>query len=119
MQFKNKLKAVVYTFIASQLYDGKNKQSLMAAFQEMDKDGDGVIGVDELEEIYVNEADSSLTKEDLKRIVNMVDTNGSGRIDFTEFIVAATSEDELLRERELECAFNYLDSDHSGTITFE
>lgn len=41
--FKNKLKAVVYTYIASQLYSNKDKDNLMKVFKEMDKDGDGVI----------------------------------------------------------------------------
>lgn len=41
--FKNKLKAVVYTFIASQLYSNKDKDNLLRVFKEIDKDGDGVI----------------------------------------------------------------------------
>ena len=110
----------MYTFIASQLYDGQNnKNSLINAFKMMDKDGDGVIEAEELEELFMNEAGSSLSREEIQRIVQMVDTNGSGRIDFTEFMVAATNEDDMLKEKELECAFNYLDSDHSGYITFE
>ena len=44
IQFQNKLKAVVYTYIASQLYSNKDKEVLLKAFREMDKDGNGVIG---------------------------------------------------------------------------
>ena len=33
IKFQNKLKAVVYTFIASQLYDNKDKENLLAAFK--------------------------------------------------------------------------------------
>ena len=33
MQFQNKLKAVVYTFIASQLYENKDKENLLEAFR--------------------------------------------------------------------------------------
>ena len=46
--FKNKLKAVVYTFIASQLYSNKDKDNLLKVFREIDKDGDGVIEKEEL-----------------------------------------------------------------------
>lgn len=42
-QFQNKLKAVVYTYIASQLYSNKDKEILLKAFKEIDADGDGVI----------------------------------------------------------------------------
>lgn len=41
--FKNKLKAVVYTYIASQLYSNKDKTKLLKVFKEIDRDGDGVI----------------------------------------------------------------------------
>jgi calcium-dependent protein kinase len=41
--FKNKLKAVVYTYIASQLYSNRDKDNLMKVFKEIDRDGDGVI----------------------------------------------------------------------------
>ena len=34
----------MYTYIASQLYSNKDKEKLLKAFREMDKDGDGVIG---------------------------------------------------------------------------
>ena len=43
MQFKNKLKAVVYTYIASQLFSNKDKERLMKCFKDIDKDNDGVI----------------------------------------------------------------------------
>ena len=49
----------------------------------------------------------------------MIDTNGSGRIDFTEFLVAASNEEQLLKRKQLENAFAYLDTDHSGSITIE
>ncbi len=39
---------MVYTFIASQLYENKDKEDLLAAFREIDKDGDGVIEKKEL-----------------------------------------------------------------------
>jgi calcium-dependent protein kinase len=55
----------------------------------------------------------------VERILEIIDTNGSGRIDFTEFLVAASNEEQLLKKKQLESAFSYLDTDHSGYITFE
>ena len=48
----------------------------------MDKDGDGVIEKDELIEIF-NESKTSLQENEIEKILKIVDTNGSGRIDFT------------------------------------
>jgi len=52
MQFKNRIKAVVMTYIASQLISNKEKAELEKAFRELDMDGDGVIGKEELIEAY-------------------------------------------------------------------
>lgn len=100
IQFQNKLKAVVYTFIASQLYENKDKEALLAAFREIDKDGDGVIEKDELIEIF-NSEDTTLPPTEIEKILKIIDTNGSGRIDFTEFLVAASNEEQLLKKRQL------------------
>jgi calcium-dependent protein kinase len=45
--------------------------------------------------------------------------NNSGKIDFTEFIVAATNEEKLLNMKKLENAFAYFDIDHSGYISMD
>ena len=100
IQFQNKLKAVVYTFIASQLYENKDKEALLAAFREIDKDGDGVIEKDELIEIF-NSEDATVPPTEIEKILKIIDTNGSGRIDFTEFLVAASNEEQLLKKRQL------------------
>lgn len=73
---------MVYTFIASQLYSNKDKELLLKAFKEIDKDGDGVIERDELIKTF-NDSSTNLQAEEVERILEMIDTNGSGRIDFT------------------------------------
>lgn len=117
--FKNKLKAVVYTYIASQLYSNRDKDNLMKVFKEMDKDGDGVIQKSELMHVFNNYSASRLSESEIEKILQLVDTNGSGHIDFTEFLVAASNEEKMLQEQRLQNAFNYLDADHSGYITIE
>lgn len=48
----------------------------------------------------------------------MIDTNGSGHIDYTEFLVAGLNPKSSLNESHFEQAFQYFDIDHSGAITF-
>ncbi len=57
----------------------------------MDKDGDGVIGKDELIFVFNHHSESSLPAAEIEKILEIVDTNGSGLIDFTEFLVAASN----------------------------
>lgn len=81
--FKNKLKAVVYTYIASQLYSNRDKDNLMKVFKEIDKDGDGVIEKKELISVFNSHSTSRLTENEIENILQVIDTNGSGHIDFT------------------------------------
>lgn len=46
-----------------------------------------------------------------------VDTDQSGYIDYTEFVVAAMNEKELLTSERLTTAFKMFDKDKSGSIS--
>jgi len=82
---------VVYTYIASQLYSNKDKEKLLQYFREIDKDGDGVIGKEELIAVFKKHQNKDISEGYIDKILKLVDTNGSGLIDFTEFLVAASN----------------------------
>nr|ADI56266.1 troponin C isoform 3 [Homarus americanus] len=58
---------------------------LKEAFRLYDKGGDGYITTDVLKEI-LRELDNRLTEEDLDNIIEEVDEDGSGTLDFDEFM---------------------------------
>ena len=45
------------------------------------------------------------------------DTDGSGFIDYTEFIAAEMSRQTMISEKKLETAFKMFDDDNSGEIS--
>jgi len=49
-------------------------------------------------------------------IMKQVDTNGSGVIDYTEFVVATISRKSLLSKERMEAAFKMIDKDGSGYL---
>merc|ERR1712241_381886 len=61
------------------------KKELKEAFRIYDKDCMGFISTDTLKEI-LKELDSELTNEDLDNIIEEVDEDGSGTLDFDEFM---------------------------------
>merc|ERR1711863_250150 len=61
------------------------KKELKEAFRIYDKEGNGYISTDTLKEI-LKELDSKLTDEDLDNIIEEVDEDGSGTLDFDEFM---------------------------------
>ncbi|XP_071521735.1 troponin C isoform X4 [Panulirus ornatus] len=61
------------------------KAELREAFRIYDKEGNGYITTDTLKEI-LRELDNRLTEEDLVGIIEEVDEDGSGTLDFDEFM---------------------------------
>jgi len=61
------------------------KKELKEAFRIYDKDHMGYISTDTLKEI-LRELDSKLTEDDLLQIIDEVDEDGSGTLDFDEFM---------------------------------
>lgn len=113
------------TFIASQVTSNKEKAELQKTFQLLDKDGNGTLNKDELIEgykrVFALRADA---EEEAMKILDQVDSNGSGKIDFTgetntslssvahqvlEFVVAAMNREKLLSKTKIEQAFKMLD----------
>lgn len=70
----------------------------MKQFKSIDKDSNGELSKEELISGYMqlygfDKEHASTTVED---IFKQVDSNNSGKIDFTEFVVAAINKDKLL-----------------------
>ena len=52
----------------------------------------------------------------MTEIINRVDADGNGYIDYTEFLCAAINRERLLSIEVLEAAFASFDTDSSGSI---
>lgn len=50
-------------------------------------------------------------------ILQQVDIDGNGYIDYSEFVMACIKTEELLSEQNLKKAFNLFDKDGDGSIT--
>ena len=52
----------------------------------------------------------------MDKIFELVDINQSGKVDFTEFLIAAMNHEKLLSVSKMEQAFKILDIDGDGFI---
>eukprot|EP00936_MAST-01D_sp_MAST-1D-sp1_P001369 g1369.t1 len=87
------------------------------AFDVFDEDGGGTISADELGHV-LRMLGQDPSEGDLQAIVAEVDTDGSGEIDFDEFLVMMANQmgDQSIEE-EIMDAFKFFDEDGSGGIT--
>ncbi|GIX92721.1 troponin C [Caerostris extrusa] len=67
------------------------QEELREAFRMYDKDGKGYINVADLREI-LRALDDKLTEDELDEMIAEIDTDGSGTVDFEEFMEMMTGD---------------------------
>uniref|UniRef100_A0A8C6SF43 Centrin 4 n=1 Tax=Neogobius melanostomus TaxID=47308 RepID=A0A8C6SF43_9GOBI len=95
------------------------KQEIKEAFDLFDTDGTGVIDVKELK-VAMRALGFEPKKEEIKKMIADIDKEGSGTIDFDDFLNMMTvkmsekdSKEEILK------AFRLFDDDGTGKISFK
>ena len=116
---EQRLQNAVISFIASNLLSKEESKNMYDNFKKIDKNGDGRLSKEELLESYMKIMKKDKAIEEVTHIMELVDTNGSGFIDYSEFITACVKKDHLITNHNLEIAFKTFDTDGSGKITVE
>lgn len=105
------------TFISAQVAAEKDRDELMATFKALDKDGNGILTREELKAGYAKVFGHSQDVDgEVNRIFKQIDTNNSGEIDFSEFLVAAAAEYKEMSKKRIEQTFRLFDLDGNGYI---
>jgi len=110
----SKLKKLALTVIASQIKESEIEE-MKNTFMLLDKNKDGTLTLVEMEEAFAKHKVDIGDRETLQKL----DTDGSGTIDYTEFIAATIDKSKYLKEEVLWAAFRTFDEDGDGTITKE
>lgn len=111
----NKLKKAVLTFIASRLKDDDIKV-LKDVFIALDTNKDGTLTLEEVKAGVGSLKDNNINVEE---VFSSIDTDGSGVINYTEFLAASIDQKVYLKEERLYEAFRAFDKDGSGKISIE
>lgn len=116
---EQKLKQATLAFIVSQCLTKEETDKMEEIFSAMDKNNDGMLSKEEISEGYEEHFGIPIDDEELDKIFSAIDTDGSGAIDYSEFLMATMNEQQLMSKEKLKQAFKMFDKDNSGTISKE
>ena len=116
---ERRLQNAVLAFIGTNLMSKEDSRKMYDNFKKIDKNGDGKLSKGELLEEYMKIMKKNEAVEEVSHIMELVDTNNSGFIDYSEFITACVKRNHLLNNQSLDIAFKSFDIDGSGKITAE
>jgi len=114
---QNKLKKAALHIIAGQLNEDQIKQ-LRDVFMALDENGDGLLTSNEMKE-GLQKAGLKEIPPDLQQIMEDVDADGSGVIDYTEFLAATLDRRMYVQEDVCWAAFRVFDRNGDGQISEE
>lgn len=116
---EQKLKQATLAYIVSQCLTKEETDKMEEIFAAMDKNNDGMLSKQEIKEGYEEHFGVPIDDEELDKIFDAIDTDGSGAIDYSEFLMATMNEQQLMSKEKLKQAFKMFDKDGSGTISKE
>lgn len=90
-------------------------EDMKGKFKMMDTDNDGIISCEELKNGLVKFG-SLLVESELQMLIEAVDTNGKGKIDYGEFVAISLHSQKMANDEHLRRAFSYFDKDGNGYI---
>mmetsp|Transcript_66709 Transcript_66709/g.168284 ORF Transcript_66709/g.168284 Transcript_66709/m.168284 type:complete len:543 (+) Transcript_66709:108-1736(+) len=115
-QAENKLKKAALHVIARQLDESQIKQ-LRHVFMDLDVNGDGHLTMSELSEGLRRSELQGNVPEDLNELLKSLDVDGSGQIDYTEFLAATLERRQCNNENICWAAFRVFDKNNDGKIS--
>merc|ERR1711972_1040188 len=112
---QNKLKKAALHYIAGQMGEDQIK-ALRETFLSLDSNGDGFLTPAEMRE-GIQKAGLKEIPPDLQQIMEDVDSDGSGVIDYTEFLAATLDKKVYMVEDVCWAAFRVFDRNGDGKIS--
>lgn len=99
----------------------EERQKLKEIFKVFDQNGDGCLAYEEIFEGYKQyfNDDEKRAEIEARRILEKLDLNDNGLIEYSEFLIANLDPTKIIKEERLREVFNMFDVDRSGAITVD
>ncbi|GFP92175.1 calcium-dependent protein kinase 13 [Phtheirospermum japonicum] len=109
-RFKRKALRVIADFLSNEEVEG-----IKEIFTKIDADNDGIVSTEELKS-GLQKLNSQLAESEVQMLIEAVDTNGKGTLDYGEFLAISLHLQRMANDEHLHKAFSYFDKDGNGYI---
>ncbi|KAE8099194.1 hypothetical protein FH972_017196 [Carpinus fangiana] len=109
-RFKRKALRVIAEFLSTE-----EVGDIKEMFKKIDTDNDGIVSIEELKAGLRN-LGSQLAEPEVQMLIEAVDNDGKGTLDYGEFLAVSLHLRRLANEEHLHKAFSYFDKDGNGYI---
>ncbi|CAK81022.1 unnamed protein product (macronuclear) [Paramecium tetraurelia] len=116
-KISSQIQAAMLMYIAENMMSEQDKKRLMDEFQKYDLNKDGQLTKDELLKVYSETLPPERALKEVNTIFKRIDVNGSGKIDYQEFIIATIDQKKYFNREKLLLLFTQIDRDHSGELS--
>ncbi|CAD8179385.1 unnamed protein product [Paramecium pentaurelia] len=117
-QAQTLLRQALMSYMITQMSTQKEIQEIQNEFTKLDLNHDGILSKDEFMKGYSQlKSDTKLVEDEVERIIDLIDVNRSGMIDFSEFCMAAMNQEKLFSVQRIEQAFKIFDQNGDGFIS--
>lgn len=113
------LREAVKHFVVFRILTQDERMPASQCFQTIDTDGDGFLSHGELLAMLKRLMPEERAVKEAARVLKGTDINQDGVLEYSEYLMAAFSEADLLATEHLVTVFNAIDSDYSGTVTVQ
>lgn len=112
------LQIATLAFFAVQMQGKAEEAKLRKKFRMIDKNNDGMLSREELiNGFYDIYKDIKKAENEVEEVMNKLDVNKDGTINYTEFLMAHMQLKDIISNERLQTAFDSFDLDQNGQIT--
>lgn len=114
-----KFQQACISYIVHNMVRNEEIEEYRKIFKKFDKNSDGRLSKEELIQGFSETMSEGEAREEIDRLINIIDYDNNNFIEFEEFLSAFMDKKKLLKEENLMETFILFDKDRSGKITID
>lgn len=116
---KGKMKQAALGYLVQHFMTVNESHELEKVFTELDINGDGTLDKEELMAGFKKFYGADFNEAEVDALLEMGDKDGSGTLDYSEFVMVANNRSKFVQAERMEQVFNAMDVDGNAKVSVD